>query len=122
MSWREWRYDWGMDRELVIFFFLGGLVALAVLVAARWALGRWERRLARAGDASVPDAPERIPPELVRKIQGDFEDLTLRMEARKASAAQWPSKERLDLLEARHGALPEFVQELIERSGEPPED
>jgi Na+-transporting methylmalonyl-CoA/oxaloacetate decarboxylase gamma subunit len=107
-----------MDGDLVTLFFGGGLVALAVLVTARWALGRWERRSVKA---SV--APERIPPEVVQEIQGDFEQLTLRLAAaRQASTTQWPARERLDLLEARHGDLPEFVQDLFDRPTEPTED
>ena len=119
MRWDEWHYDRGMDGNLVTLFFGGGLVLLAVLLTARFALGRWDRRQGKAATAG----PERIPPAVVREIQGDFEQLTLRLAAaRRASTAQWPPRERLDLLEARHGDLPEFVQELFESGAEPPEE
>ena len=57
-------------------------------------------------------------PGLTDEIQRDFGDLITKAQDETPATAKWDAKDRLELLEAKHGPLPPFIQSLFDKKKE----
>jgi len=55
---------------------------------------------------------------LVEEIQKDFGALLNKATGDESPASEWESKERLEFLEAKHGALPSFIKDMFDENSE----
>ena len=55
---------------------------------------------------------------LVEEIQKDFGALINKATGDESPASEWESKDRLEFLEAKHGALPSFIKDRFDKNSE----